>query len=433
MSNPIVFPELFLHYIWKLKLFNFKVLKTVCGQAIELVHVGKHNHASGPDFMNARIRIGKTLWAGSVEIHKKSSDWLVHQHQHDRAYNNTILHVVYEQDKAIYRATGELLPTLELKNRIAPQYIQRYWTLWNNETWIPCEKQVAKVPMALRILWLDALVVERLEHKMAAIESCLKQNKNNWEATFYLFLARCFGAKQNGQSFEALTQSLPLRILSKHKSNLFELEALLLGQAGFLAEEERGKEDPYVQKLIKEYTFLAKKYQLKPLKASCWKFGGIRPANFPTLRLAQFALLVHQSNHLFSKILEESNVEQLRVLFRVSLDGYWNHHYRLGVLSAKRNKTLGNASIDLILINTIAPFLFAFGRYKDEKKYQERALLLLQDIPAEKNSIIDHWKGIGIGAKSAYETQALLQLKTAYCTPKHCLNCSIGHEILKMD
>jgi hypothetical protein len=434
MTAKALFPEVFLHYIWKLKLFDFKDLSTTDGEAIELVNVGSHNHNTGPDFSNARIRIEETLWAGSVEIHKKSSDWLVHQHQKDKAYNNTILHVVYEHDQNIYRIDGTPIPTLELKNKISDQYVQRYWELSTSKEKIPCEHRFFAVSVSIKKLWLERLVVERLEDKTLEIKRSLDLTKNNWEATFYQFLARNFGAKQNSTAFEALAKSLPVLILSKHKNNLFQLEALLFGQAGFLSKSETQQTtDSYWIELQKEYDFLAKKYQLIPLKASSWQFGRMRPANFPSIRLAQFAVLIHQSTHLFSKILVESNVTDLRKMFLIHLKGYWMNHYRLGEESPQRKKSLGGGTVDLILINTIAPFLFVYGDYKGIEDCKERAVRLLEIIRPEQNSIIANWQNLGMLTDSAHVTQGLLQLKKKYCDSKRCLSCSIGHKILQMD
>jgi len=426
----IQFPEVFLHHVWKLKLFDFKNLETTDGEPIELLQVGVINHHAGPDFSNARIRIGETTWAGSVEIHKKSSDWLAHNHQEDAAYQNTILHVVYQHDKEIYRNTGEAIPTLELKARIPQKYIKRYWVLLNNDNWVPCAAQLSSVlDLSARLwMWMDRLVVERLERKTKDIEDELKQTDKNWEETFYRFLARSFGVKQNTEPFEALARSLPLLILSKHKQDLFQLEALLLGQAGFLEEEMK---EPYPQKLRKEYQFLQQKYELVPLLASSWKFGRMRPANFPSIRLAQFAVLVKQSNHLFSKILDEENIEALRAMFQLQLEGYWKTHYRLDEPSPERNKSIGKGTIDLFLINTVVPFLFAYGRYRGLDKYKERAIRLLEELKPEQNSIIENWKKLGIAADSAFGSQALIQLKKEYCDSKRCLDCSLGHRILQ--
>lgn len=424
----IAFPEAFLHYIWKLKLFDFSNLTTTEKESIEIIKVGTHNHHAGPDFSNARIRIGKTLWAGSVEIHKKSSDWTKHQHQQDAAYQNTILHVVYEYDTPAYRPTGNSpIPTLVLKNRIPQQYLQRYWQLLNNNSWVPCAAQLPKLP-AINSLWLDRMAAERLEYKYKAIKLDLEQTQYNWETVFYRFLARSFGLQQNTAPFEALAKSLPLLILAKHKQQLHQLEALIFGQAGFLTTAPK---DAYTKTLQKEYRFLQKKYQLTGLLASSWKFGRMRPANFPTIRLAQFATLIHQSKHLFSKILETEEVQALRSMFSIQLGGYWNTHYQLDEPSIFRRKQLGKRSVDLILINTIAPFLFSYGRYKGDERYQQRALQLLESLQPEQNALVNTWKSLGLTAKNAQDSQALIQLKKTYCDAKRCLRCAIGHQILK--
>lgn len=428
-ATSLAFPEAFLHYIWKLNLYNHQALYTVGGEPLEICYQGWHNHHAGPDFSNARIRIGKTLWAGQVEIHKRSSDWLAHQHQHDPAYNNTILHVVYEYDKPIYRASGEEIATLVLRGRIAPKYLQRYDRLLQSTTWIPCEAQMQPSISQNCQLWLDRLAVERLEDKVVGIEQQLALNNNHWEQTFYQFLARSFGMKQNVAPFEALALALPLKVLAKHKQNLFQLEALLFGQSGLL--QQAAQKDNYLQKLYKEYQFLAKKYQLKPLLASSWKFGRMRPANFPTIRLAQFAVLIHQSSHLFSKVIEAQDVAVLHALLAIDLQGYWTTHYRLGEVSTARKKRLGKGSVDLMLINTIAPFLMAYGRYKGDTDFTTRALELLQAVSPEKNGVVEHWRALQVKAKSALETQALLQLKKHYCDKKRCLDCHFGHQLLQ--
>ncbi len=424
------FPEAFLHYVWKLRLFDHEALVTTTGIPIEIIATGIHNHHAGPDFSNARVRIGETLWAGSVEMHKKSSDWLLHGHQTDDAYNNTILHVVYEDDKIILDPNGNPIPTLVLADKIPASYQQRYWKLLYNEYWIPCQAHIQQIDSTHPVwaMWLDRLILERLEKKTTIIQAELQQTQNNWEETFYRLLARNFGVKQNTAPFEALAKALPLKILTKHKTNLFQLEALLLGQAGFLASDF---EDKYVLDLQKEYQYLAQKYQLVPLLAASWKFGKMRPAAYPTIRIAQFAKLIHQSIHLFSKILATSDPKTLIAFFDIKLEGYWLTHYRLGEDSPKRNKTLGKATKQLILINTVAPILFVYGQYKAEEQYKIKAFDLLKYLPKEKNSILSNWEDLGVCAQSALDSQALLHLKNNYCSQKKCLDCAIGNKIIQ--
>lgn len=420
--------EDFLHYLWRLKRFDFNNLQTTEGEAIQIQNSGEHNHHSGPDFLNARIKIGNTLWAGNVEIHLKSSDWLLHKHQNDRAYDNVILHVVLEDDRPIFRATGERLPCLELKKRVPPKLSKIYLKLLNNEYWIPCQHHFFEVGEMTKNLCLDRLLVDRLEEKTEAIKRSLSQNRNNWEETFYQILARNFGVKVNAEPFELLAKSLPLLILAKHKNNLFQIEALLFGQAGLLENEF---EEAYPTRLKTEYLFLKKKHSLSPIATEGWRFLRLRPANFPTIRIAQFATLIFQSLHLFSKILDARNRDEIEKLFEVKLSDYWLTHYVFDKKSVKRNKTLGKNTVHLLLINTIVPFLFLYGKMKGEESIKDKALKLLEEVPPERNSTISKWNELGMLPKSAYQTQALLQLKNNYCKHKQCLNCSIGDSILK--
>ena len=427
--TSLPFSEAFLHYLWRHRLFHITNLKTTDGTPLTILDPGTHNvHDAGPDFNQARIRLGDTLWAGHIELHKRASDWLVHQHQHDPAYQTVILHVVYENDVPLYRASGEHIPTLVLRGRIPPRYLHRYAQLLNSNKWIPCETQLSARALQDVDDWLHYLAKERLAYKAITIEEALEQTQHHWEETFYYFLARNFGLPQNATAFEALARSLPLKVLIQSKTDLLQLEALLLGQSGLLALETQP--DAYTQRLQQEYRFLAHKYQLHPLPAGAWKRGGMRPAHFPTIRMAQFAALVHQSQHLFSNILETAEAKALRPLFAVEAKGYWYTHYRLGRPTPARKKALGQGAINSLLINTIAPFLVAYGRHKGDAQYGRRALALLQHIPAERNRVVEQWRDLGVQPKHALHTQALLQLKKHYCDAKRCLNCSFGHRVL---
>jgi len=420
--------EEFLHYLWRLKRFDLNNLQTTEGETVQIQNSGEHNQDAGPDFLKARIKIGDTLWAGNVEIHLKSSDWLRHNHQNDRAYDNVILHVVLEEDRPVFRATEERLPCLELRKRIPSKLSKIYLKLLNNEYWIPCQHHFFEVGEITKNLWLDRLLVERLEQKTEAIRLSLAQNQNNWEETFYHFLARNFGVKVNAEPFESLAKSLPLLSLAKHKNNLFQIEALLFGQAGLL---EKEFEEAYPNRLKKEYLFLKKKHRLSPISPVAWRFLRLRPANFPTIRIAQFATLIYQSLHLFSKILEARDMGGIEKLFEVKLSDYWLTHYVFDKESVKRNKTLGKNTVHLLLINTIVPFLFLYGKLKGKETFKDKALKLLEEVPPESNSTLSKWKELGMLPKSAYQTQALLQLKNNYCKPKQCLKCAIGNAILK--
>lgn len=421
--------EDFLHYLWRTRQFDHHHLGTTDGNPITIIRPGSHNLHAGPDFSDARIRIGEMLWAGNVEIHVKASEWLRHQHQQDAAYNNVILHVVLEEDQKIKHRNGLPIPCLELKKRIPKAIVRNYQKLKSNRDWIPCEKQIHQVSGITKSLWLDRLLVERLEAKTEAINQVLQSYKNDWESTFYQLLARGFGLKVNAEPFELLAQSLPINILAKHKNSLFQLEALLFGQAGMLKDTFK---DDYPLRLQKEYHFFKKKYQLHPINGSSWKFLRMRPANFPSVRIAQFARLIFQSNHLFSKILAAQSVKELENMFAVKISNYWQSHYLFDKPSIKRDKTLGQHSVYLLIINTIIPFLFLYGKYKDSVRQQEAALGFLEQLRPEKNALITQWEKMDWYPTSAYQSQALIELKKNYCDQKRCLQCSIGNEILKV-
>ena len=422
--------EDFLYYLWQLKRFDIHRLKTTSGEEITIQNVGELNHNAGPDFLNARIKIGNTLWAGNVEMHLKSSDWLIHQHQNDPAYDNVILHVVLEEDKPITRNCGERIPCLELRKRIPPKISKTYNKLVQNSHWIPCQHLIHTVPKITFNLWLDRLLVEKLEHKIIEIEKSLSLNQNNWEETFYQFLARNFGVKINAEPFAQLSKSVSLLTLTKYRSNLLQLEALLFGQAGLL---EESFNDDYPKKLQKEYRFLKRKHKLTAIKRQSWKFMRLRPANFPTIRIAQFATLLSQSVHLFSKMLAAKNVKEIENMFDVKISNYWQNHYVFDNLSIIRNKSLGKSTIHLIIINTIVPFLFLYGKTKGDDSFKERALQLLEELKPEKNNIIDKWNSLGVEPQSAYQTQALIHLKNNYCKTKKCMSCAVGNSVLSLD
>ncbi|CAN5408029.1 DUF2851 family protein [soil metagenome] len=419
--------EAFLHHLWKFKLFNRHQLSSTNGEEIEILKVGQHNTDAGPDFFNAQIRIGNTTWAGNVEIHQKSSEWNKHQHTNDAAYNNVVLHVVYEHDEEVYTKENIKLITLELKGSFNPEIFQNYLDLIENNRWIPCQEHISKVDDITITTWLERMLIERLESKTGLIADSLKQNKNNWEETFYQQLAKNFGFKTNALPFEMLAKSLPMAVLTKHKTNLFQVEALLFGQSGLL-EKDFKDEDP--GELKKEYDFLRKKFSLTPMDSSQWKFLRLRPSNFPTIRIEQFAQLIHKSIHLFSKILETETIAELKTYFSVPVSEYWKSHYVFDRPSPVREKTLGEDAAMNILINTVVPFVFAFGRHRNELNFQERAMKFLEELAPEKNAIIANWNQYGITSANAGRTQALLQLKNEYCDKKKCLFCSVGNKII---
>ncbi len=420
--------EEFLHHVWKFRLFDQLNLKTTEGEPVEIVKVGDHNFDAGPDFFNSKIKVGNTLWAGNVEIHINASDWKKHFHQNDKAYDNVILHIVYNADETVYRASGEAISTIGLKEHIDEKLYQNYLNFKSSSDWIPCEKQIASVPELIVNSTIDRLLLERLERKSTSIKENLKLNNNNWEETFYQQLARNFGFKTNSEPFELLAKSLPSVTLAKHKSSLLQIEAMLFGQAGMLNEH---LEDKYLQSLQNEYVFLQQKFKLVSIDSHLWKFLRFRPVNFPTIRIAQFANLIYNSTHLFSKIIETENCEDLKKLMNVDVSEYWKTHYTFDKLSKLKNKHLGEEAVNNIIINTIVPFLFVYGKQKADEKYVDRALLFLEQTNGESNSIIEKWNLLKLPVNNAYSTQALLQLKNEYCNYKKCLSCSIGNYLVK--
>ncbi|MGB4774069.1 MAG: DUF2851 family protein [Daejeonella sp.] len=424
----MLFAEDFLHYLWKLRLFNQLDLKTTAGETLEILSPGIHNKHAGPDFENAKIRIGKTLWAGNVEIHLNSSDWLRHNHQQDKAYDNVILHVVNQHDKSVLRTNGTEIPTLELKDLIPAHIAFNYEQLMQGLNWIPCEKQIIYADDFIVKSWLSRVLVERLEEKSALVNTALKEYKGSWDDAFYITLARNFGFKVNALPFELLARSLPQTLLAKHKNNSLQIEALIFGQAGFLDGDVM---DNYTKQLQKEYQFLNKKYKLTSVDRYLWKYSRLRPQNFPTMRLAQFSALVLKSNHLFSKILEIKDVKQIKLLFSdLPINSYWNNHYRFDTETTNATSQLGEESINNILINTVSLFLFAFGKNTGNSTYVNRAVALQEYLPAENNQIINKFKELGVEAEKSFASQALLQLKKQYCDQKKCLHCAIGIKIL---
>ncbi len=419
--------EALLHYIWKYQRFADS-LSTMDGNHLAVIHPGHHNTNAGPDFAEAKVRIGETLWAGNVEIHLRSSDWYVHNHHLDQAYDNIILHVVYENDRPVMDKQGNSVQTLEVKNHIDPELIAKYQFFIKNKNWIPCSKLITQVDGFIVSGLLESLAIERLQNKVEAITKKLMLCKNNWEQVFYEILARNFGFNLYGEAFEMLARSLPIGCIAKHKNNLFQIEALLFGQAGFLNDTFK---DEYPDKLKTEYEYLAKKFELHPIEKHLWKFLRNRPGNFPSIRLAQFAFLLNRSTALFSKIINAVSIKELRSLLDVATSAYWLNHYTFDSVSPEKQKRLGTSSVNLLLINTIVPFIFAHGKHKDDQAQVDRALDFLELLPAEQNHIITNFKTYGIAARNAKQSQALLQLYKFYCTDKYCLHCSIGHQILK--
>lgn len=424
----MLFSEEFLHYVWQHRLFTQNNLIDCEGNSINIINTGILNANAGPDFNNAKVIINKTTWAGNVEIHIKSSDWQRHKHHLDEAYDSVILHVVWEHDLNVFRTNCTLIPTLVLKNLVNTQLISQYQYLKTNQNWIPCEHQLPLVNPFIINQWLQRVLIERFEQKSNDILLLNQQLKGNWEETFYIILAQNFGFKVNALPFNMLAQSLPQQIIAKHKNNTTQIEAIIFGQAGFL---KGSFNDDYPNLLKSEYAFLQKKYGLKPLDKALWKFSKLRPNNFPTVRLAQFAAIVCNSTHLFSKILETTTIKSLKALFNsAKINQYWHTHFHFDITTSPSFKTMGSKSLDLIIINTIAVITFCYGKQIANDIYVNNAVNLIECVKPEKNNIVENFKRLGINALNAYDSQALIHLKNNYCEQKKCLHCGIGNKIL---
>lgn len=419
--------EDFLHYIWKLKKFECSNLKTTNNELVEIVSVGHHNLNSGPDFFNAQIRIDYQLWAGNVEIHVKSADWFVHNHEVDSAYDNVILHVVWEHDTEIFRKDNSHIPTLELKEYVTNEVLNNYQKLFSKSNkWINCEHDFDSVKEFTILNWLERLYFDRLERKSIEIESLLESSANNWEAVLFKMLAKNFGLKVNGESFLSIANSFDFSIIRKHQTNLLSLEALFFGQAGLL---EENIQDPMYIKLVNEYKFLKQKFNLSNTTVEPLQFFRLRPPNFPTIRLSQLANLYNQHQNLFSKIIETDSIEEFYKLIKVSTTQYWETHYIFGKASKPSKKLITKPFIDLLLINTIIPIKFSYAKQVG-KLNEETILKLIDNILSEKNRIVEKFNELKPVSKSALQSQALIQLKNEYCTKNKCLQCAIGNDIL---
>jgi len=425
--NEISMKEYILNFIWKTKYFIFNDQSTTTGELVEVINPGEANGDSGPDFFNAKVRIDGTIWVGNVEMHIKSSDWFNHNHHIDAAYDNVILHVVVQNDKQTINSKGQPVPTLVVKY---PDTLE--WNLLHltsSGKWIPCDDIFNGFDKFSVQMWLDSLLIERLEQKTKQVFELVEKAKGSWEEAFYISVARSFGLKVNSLPFEMLAQTTPLKVLSKHKDNLFQIESILFGQSGLLPSNNEDS-DEYSKKLLKEYLYLQHKFNLIPIQGHLWKFLRIRPTAFPTIRIAQFANLVHQSSSLFSKVIEANSVKEIVNLFKVDTSEYWESHYTFSKESKPCNKGIGTDTLSIIAINSIVPFIFAYGTSRGDTRFKDKTIKLLESIQPEKNSITTGFNELGVMAKSAFDLQALIQLKTLYCDPKKCLYCHLGAKYL---
>lgn len=419
--------EDFLHYLWKFKNFETENLKTSNGEPLTIINSGSYLQTAGPDFFNAQITIGNQKWAGNIEIHLKSSDWYVHHHERDEAYDSVILHVVWEHDTEIFRKDNTEIPVLELKHYVSKKVLDNYTSLKAPKSWIFCEKQLHSIDEFELKNWQERLFFERLERKSKQIEELLLKLGKDWEALLFCLLAKNFGLNTNGETFLRIAQSIPFSILRKESFELESLEALFFAKAGLLSVD---KEDRYFKELRKRYVYMSQKYQMEEFISEPVQFFKHRPDNFPTIRLSQLANLYHSQQNLFSKLIQLNSIQGIYEIFKVSVSSYWQNHYQFDKESPKKKKALTKSFIDLLVINTIIPLQFSYAKSQG-KEISEDVIQLMQQVVAEKNSVVTKFDSFGIPSKNALDTQSLLQLKNEYCDKGRCLECAIGTRLLK--
>ena len=418
--------EQLLHYVWKHKIFSLKELKTTTGQQVEVIDTGLANTDAGPGFFNAKLKLDGVLWIGNIEIHERSSDWFKHGHHADAGYNSVILHIASEIDMEISRSNGERIPQIQL---ICPEAVRtNYKELLETDSYPPCYRIIPSLSPFTAHSWMSALQMERFEQKATLLNERLKRCQGNWEDAFFITLARNFGFGLNGDAFETWAHQLPFRAVDKHRNDLFQIEAIFFGQAGILEDSDG---DGYYLRLKKEYTYLQHKFGLIPMDASLWRFLRLRPANFPHIRIAQLACLYHRAYGLLSRIMETETLQGVRDILKGGTSEYWLTHYTFGGSSPSRPKALSNTSLDLLIINTVVTFLYAYGLHKGNRVLCARAGSFLEELKAENNYITRMWEQYGMKASNAADSQALIQLKKEYCDKKKCLYCRIGYEYLK--
>lgn len=418
--------EDFLHYVWKHKAFSSTALKTKRDEIISIINLGMHNHNSGPDFFNAQLRINGQLWAGNVEIHLKSSDWYVHGHEKDKAYDNVILHVVWEHDTEVFRKDGSEISTLELNEIVDIDLVNNYNKLIRSKSWINCETDFSKVDDFALSNWLERLYVERLERKSGEIFRLLNDSKNDWEAVLFKMLLKNFGLKVNGEAFYSLANSVDYSVVRKVQNSILDLEALLFGQAGLLEDEAQ---DTYFFDLKNNYQFLRQKFGLNNQGVLPLQFFRLRPQNFPTVRLSQFVNLYASEHQMFSKVLETNTIDGLYKLFSKGVTEYWKTHYTFKTVSKASAKNMSKSFIDLLVINTIIPLKFCYAK-AEGKNIEQDLFELMKDLRIERNSVVEKYSQLRSIEKNALSSQGLLQLKTFYCDKNKCLQCAIGNSLI---
>lgn len=429
--------ELF-HYTWKHRMFPLKELVTTDGKKVEVLDTGLLNHDAGPDFFNAKIKIDGTLWVGNVELHLKASQWYQHAHDKDEAYDNIILHVVCDADREVYNSKGERITQLVIP--IPDALKGNYEYLLKEDKYPRCHNIIRELPKISIHSWMSALQTERLERKTEDIMRKLNSMCGAWEDTYFQTLARNYGFGVNSEAFEEWAKNVPLRAVDHHRDDLFQIEAIFFGQAGLLdinaapqSHREAMEMDVYFHRLASEYKFLAHKFSLTPMDGKLWRFLRLRPQNFPYIRLSQLANLYYNRRAGLSQILDCQNIDELSKALATQVSEYWQTHYVFGVESEKNEKHMAKASLEVLMINTVIPVLFAYGRYKHNETLVNRALDLLEELKAEDNNIVRLWRECGLDVSNAGDSQALIQLKKEYCDRKECLRCRIGYQYLKKD
>ena len=428
--------EQLLHYVWRHKMFPLQEMHTTDGKLVEVIDPGLHNRNAGPDFFNAKVKIDGTLWVGNVEIHDRSHDWYVHGHDHDSAYNNVVLHVAGVVDDNVITSDGKFLPQLQLD--VPKEINDHYKELLETDQYPPCYKIIPDLTKLTIHSWMSALQTERLEQKTEAIKARVDRNNGSWENGYFTTLARNYGFGINGDAFEMWANTLPLKAVDHHRDDVFQIEAIFMGQAGLLelntipSQYQRDAlNEGYFAKLRNEYQYLAHKFSMKPMDATMWRFLRLRPQNFPHIRISQLANLYYSRRAGLSSLVECTTIEQLKAVLATSVTPYWETHYTFGSTSCRNDKNLSPASLNLLMINTAIPMLFAYGKHKSDEAICDRAFDLLEQLKAENNHITRLWQQCGLTAQNAGDSQALIQLKKEYCDKKDCLRCRIGFEYLK--
>ncbi|MBQ6964607.1 MAG: DUF2851 family protein [Bacteroidaceae bacterium] len=419
--------EQLLHYVWKHKIFPLHELRTTDGRRVEVLNPGIHNTDAGPDFTEAKLKLDDTVWVGNVELHQKTSDWFHHHHDTDAAYENIILHVASDIDRPLFYPNGQEIPQLQLT---VPQYVMdNYAELSRNDHRPPCHDVVGTLPVFLIHNWMTSLALQRFEERTRQILVRREALDKNWEDTLFVTLARNFGFGINGDAFERWAQSIPMNAVAKHRDSLFQIEAIFFGQAGLL---DATCIDDYYQKLQKEYCYLRQKFTLTPINPIAWKFLRLRPQNFPHIRIAQLAMLYYEQRLNLSRLLNAANLSEVSALLLTHVSDYWRTHYTFGGQPTRpTEKGLSSSSIELIIINSVAPMLFAYGKYKSDQTLCDRAFSLWEQLKAENNAIIRDWASAGVHCDNAADSQALIQLTRNYCQRRDCLRCQFGYEYIR--